>query len=52
MKTIALIAHDNKKQEIVDWALSNIETLQGKAYSKDWLLKIGFYGKDVLRVLR
>ena len=28
MKTIALIAHDNKKQEIVDWALSNIETLK------------------------
>lgn len=28
MKTIALIAHDNKKQEIVDWTLSNIETLK------------------------
>lgn len=28
MKTIALIAHDNKKQEIVDWALSNIKTLK------------------------
>lgn len=28
MKTIALIAHDNKKQELVDWALSNIETLK------------------------
>lgn len=28
MKTIALITHDNKKQEIVDWALSNIETLK------------------------
>lgn len=27
-KTIALIAHDNKKQELVDWALSNIETLK------------------------
>ena len=28
LKTIALIAHDNKKQELVDWALSNIETLK------------------------
>ena len=28
MKTIALIAHDNKKQELVDWALSNIEMLK------------------------
>ena len=28
MKTIALIAHDNKKQELVDWALSNIKTLK------------------------
>jgi methylglyoxal synthase len=27
MKTIALIAHDNKKSEIVNWALKNKETL-------------------------
>lgn len=26
-KTIALIAHDNKKHEIVQWALTNKETL-------------------------
>lgn len=28
MKTIALIAHDNKKKEIVDWALKNKEALK------------------------
>ena len=28
MKTIALIAHDNKKQEIVEWAKTNIEILR------------------------
>ena len=27
IKTIALIAHDNKKSEIVNWALKNKETL-------------------------
>lgn len=27
VKTIALIAHDNKKSEIVNWALKNKETL-------------------------
>jgi len=27
-KTIALIAHDNKKAEIVNWALKNIATLE------------------------
>ena len=27
MKTIALIAHDNKKSEIVNWALKNKDTL-------------------------
>ena len=27
-KTIALIAHDNKKAEIVNWALKNITTLE------------------------
>ncbi len=27
-KTIALIAHDNKKSEIVNWALKNKETLE------------------------
>ena len=27
-KTIALIAHDNKKAEIVNWALKNIKTLE------------------------
>lgn len=28
VKTIALIAHDNKKSEIVNWALKNTETLK------------------------
>ena len=28
-KTIALIAHDNKKAEMVNWALKNKETLAG-----------------------
>lgn len=28
-KTIALIAHDNKKHDIVAWALNNKETLAG-----------------------
>ena len=28
MKTIALIAHDNKKHEIVEWVQSNIEKLR------------------------
>lgn len=28
VKTIALIAHDNKKAEIVNWALKNTETLK------------------------
>ena len=27
VKTIALIAHDNKKADIVNWALKNKETL-------------------------
>ena len=27
-KTIALIAHDNKKAEIVNWALKNMKTLE------------------------
>lgn len=27
IKTIALIAHDNKKQEIIDWAIKNKEIL-------------------------
>ena len=27
-KTIALIAHDNKKADIVNWALKNIKTLE------------------------
>lgn len=27
-KTIALIAHDNKKPEIVKWALQNVDTLK------------------------
>ena len=27
-KTIALIAHDNKKSEIVNWALKNMKTLE------------------------
>ena len=29
IKTIALIAHDNKKHEMVNWALANKETLSG-----------------------
>ncbi|MBQ3505153.1 MAG: methylglyoxal synthase [Clostridia bacterium] len=28
IKTIALIAHDNKKHEMVNWALANKETLK------------------------
>jgi len=28
MKTIALIAHDNKKNEIVQWAKDNVEVLK------------------------
>ena len=28
-KNIALIAHDNKKQEIIDWCLANKEILKG-----------------------
>ncbi len=28
VKQIALIAHDNKKQELVDWCMENIETLR------------------------
>ena len=28
VKTIALIAHDNKKSEIVNWAIKNKETLE------------------------
>ena len=28
IKTIALIAHDNKKADIVNWALKNKETLK------------------------
>lgn len=28
MKTIALIAHDNKKKEIVEWAIENKEILK------------------------
>ncbi len=27
LKTVALIAHDNKKHEIVNWAIANKETL-------------------------
>jgi len=27
IKTVALIAHDNKKQQMIDWALKNKEML-------------------------
>ena len=33
-KTIALIAHDNKKAEMVSWAMKNREVLRSEATSK------------------
>lgn len=34
IKNIALIAHDNKKDEMVDWAKTHIKELDGMFYAE------------------